>query len=348
MTVSSGRALARPPTARRIRLEGSPRWIRGRWGLWVATHADRSLIEDKKGSQMRKPRRMVHRFIPFIALVTFLASAWASTATASSPTTGSDALVAAHGHRSIYLALGDSAPIWDGPNSYPDLIAAHFAKGGQKLKLVNMACSGETTSSMLSGSTCAPGGSQLNTATAFLRSHQGSVALITIDIGGNDLVYCGGLTGISRSCVKKAEKTVRANLLTIIDALRSAAGSATPIVSMTYYDPFLGDWLAGGSVRSLALRTVPILRQFNGLLVRTYTKTGDQVADVQGAFGSTDLRTFVTSPWGSVPVAVDNACSLLDITCQAGMAEGFGDDPNDAGAVVIAKAFEATIGSLSS
>jgi lysophospholipase L1-like esterase len=288
-----------------------------------------------------------------IAGATFLTCALVSaaateSAAASLPTTGVDAHPVAKSHRLFYLALGDSAPIWDGAKSYPNLIAAHFKKAGQKLSLVNMACSGETTSSMLSGSTCAAGGSQLDNATAFLQGHKGSVALITIDIGGNDLVYCGSLTGISGSCVKKAEKTVRTNLLTIIDALRSAAGPATPIVSMTYYDPFLGDWLAGGSVRRLALRTVPILRQFNGLLVETYAKSGDDVADVQGAFGSTDLRTFVTSPWGSVPAAVDNACSLLDITCQAGMPEGFGDDPNDAGAAVIATAFEATIGSLSS
>jgi lysophospholipase L1-like esterase len=228
------------------------------------------------------------------------------------------------------------------------LIAAHFEESGLDVKLVKMACSGETTSSMLSGSTCAPGGSQLNDATAFLRVHQGSVALVTIDIGGNDLVYCGGLTGIDRTCVTQAEKVVRANLMTIINGLRSAAGPTTPIASMTYYDPFLGDWLAGGTVRSLALLTVPILRQFNGLLRTTYAKLGDRVADVQGAFGSTDLRTYVNSPWGSVPVAVDDACSFLDIKCHVGKPEGFGDDPNDAGAVVIAKAFEATIGSPSS
>jgi lysophospholipase L1-like esterase len=253
----------------------------------------------------------------------------------------------ASAHRWFYLALGDSVPVWDGTHSYPYLIVAHFRQSSLKLKLVNMACSGETTSSMLAGSACAPGGSQLDNAIAFLRYHQGSVALITIDIGGNDLVYCGGLTGIDRPCVKQAEKTVRANLKTILTGLRSAAGPSTPIVSMTYYDPFLGDWLAGGSIRSLALRTVPILRQFNGLLIKTYANAGDQIADVQGAFESTDLRTYVNSSWGSVPVAVDHACSLLDITCQAGMPEGFGDDPDLAGAAVIATAFETTIGSLS-
>ncbi len=302
---------------------------------------------------MRNLGRAVRRLGVLILSISFLLVASVPAATTDSgavapPAPKPGGHPASHGHRRFYLALGDSAPIWDGANSYPNLIAAHFRATGSSLDLVKMACSGETTSSMLSGSTCAPGGSQLNEATAFLRDHRGSVVLVTIDIGGNDLVYCGGLTGIDRACVLQAEKTVRANLVTIIDGLRSAAGPATPIVSMTYYDPFLGDWLAGGSVRSLALLTVPILRQFNGLLKRTYAKLGDQVADVQGAFESTGLRRYVDSRWGSVPVAVDNACSFLDIRCHVGKPEGFGDDPNDAGALVIATAFETTIGPLPS
>jgi lysophospholipase L1-like esterase len=250
----------------------------------------------------------------------------------------------AHIKRGLYLALGDSAPIWNGDVSYPNLIVSHYKRSGIDLTLTNMACSGETTSSMISGSLCAPGGSQLNNAEAFLRLHRGSVALITIDIGGNDIVYCGGLTGIDERCVKKAEKMIRVNLDSIITGLRKSAGPSVPIASMTYYDPFLGDWLAGGTTQTVALDTVPILVHLNHLITNIYTSFGDRTADVQGAFESTDLQTFVDSPWGSVPVAVSNACSLLDITCQAGMPEGFGDDPNPAGAVVIAEAFETTIG----
>ncbi len=36
----------------------------------------------------------------------------------------------------------------------------------------------------------------------------------------------------------------------------------------------------------------------------------------------------------------------MDITCSAGAPEGFGDDPDDVGAVRIATAFERTIGTL--
>jgi lysophospholipase L1-like esterase len=249
-------------------------------------------------------------------------------------------------HKEFYLALGDSAPIWNGDKSYSNLIAGHFRTSVPHLKLVKMACSDETSSSMLSGSTCAPGGSQENEAVAFLQRHEGSVALVTIDIGGNDIVFCAGPNGLNVACVQRAETTVQTNLATILNALRSAAGSTTQIVGMTYYDPLLGDWLAGGSVRQVALDTVPILVQFNSLLATSYTQFGDPVADVQGAFASTDLTDQVASPWGNVPVAVDRACIHLDIRCHTNRVERFGDDPNRSGAEVIAAAFEAAIGFL--
>jgi len=70
------------------------------------------------------------------------------------------------------------------------------------------------------------------------------------------------------------------------------------------------------------------------------------VADVADAFGATDLAHTVSSPWGQIPIGVYKACTLLDITCRVGTAESFGDAPNDAGAAVIARAFEHKIGTL--
>jgi hypothetical protein len=77
-----------------------------------------------------------------------------------------------------------------------------------------------------------------------------------------------------------------------------------------------------------------------------YGVAASPVADVQSAFESMDMTHFVESKWGRVPVAVDRACTLLDISCHKGQEEGFGDDPDVAGAKVIAKAFELTIGRL--
>jgi ribosomal protein L24E len=197
------------------------------------------------------------------------------------------------------------------------------------LQLVNLAVSGETSTSMLNNG-------QYSNALAFLRAHQNQVALITIDIGGNDVVGCGS-PGASPQCFQQSEATMEQNITTILAGLHAAAPNA-PIYGMTYYDPFLGDWLAGGAAQTQALATIPEDVALNNALTSLYGASN--TADVQGAFAVTDSTTLVPSQWGTAPVDVVDACQWLDIVCTAGQPEGFGDDPNAAGQVQIALAFE--------
>jgi hypothetical protein len=198
---------------------------------------------------------------------------------------------------------------------------------------------------MVKGSTCAPGGSQYENAISFVDAHRSHIALITISIGGNDVVPC-----ISRpdaaTCFVNGLSKMKANISTIVAGLRSATGPHVPIVGMNVYDPILGDWLANGSGRSLAVAAVAGVGLLDKTMVQAYRAEASPIADVQGAYHSADLRHFVASRWGRVPVAVANACTLLDIVCHQGSVIGYGDDPNDAGAVVIAHAFETAIGRL--
>jgi lysophospholipase L1-like esterase len=230
-----------------------------------------------------------------------------------------------------YLALGDSVPGWDGTSSYPNLLLAKYQKTVPNMQLVNLAVSGETSSSMLGG--------QYTSALAFLRAHQNEVRLITIDIGGNDVVGCYGSS--NPECISQAEATMEQNIATMLAGLHTAA-PGTPIFGMTYYDPFLGDWLAGGTTQSQALATIPETVTLNHELTALYGT--DNTAHVQQAFAVADSTTLVTSQWGTAPVDVVNACQWLDITCTSGQPEGFGDDPNVAGQVQIALAFERAIG----
>jgi lysophospholipase L1-like esterase len=236
--------------------------------------------------------------------------------------------------RPRYLALGDSVPVWNGKRSYPNLIQRHLRHRLPRLALRNLAASGATTDSMLKGS-------QYLEARRYLRAHRGHVALITIDIGGNDIVGCAGMGGPDSPCSKRALAQINRNLTTMLRGLRRSA-PRVPVIGMTYYDPYLGYWLAGGDYRDLALSTVPGLVELNKLLTKVYGGRA-KTADVEGAFRSTDLNTMVASRWGTVPVAVARACSWLDITCVPGQPEGFGDDPNAKGAKVIARAFERKI-----
>ena len=134
-----------------------------------------------------------------------------------------------------YLALGDSVPVWDGSSSYPNLLLSKYQRTVPNMQLVNLAVSGETTTSMLDAG-------QYTSALAFLRAHQNEVRLITIDIGGNDVVGC--YDSSNPECIPEAEATMKQNIATILAGLHDAA-PGSPIFGMTYFDPFLGDWLAG-------------------------------------------------------------------------------------------------------
>jgi hypothetical protein len=170
------------------------------------------------------------------------------------------------------------------------------------------------------------------------------VALITIDIGGNDINRCvgpGGPAGPNSPCSVKTRAEIRKNIRKMLRGFARVAPSV-PVIGMTYYDPYLGHWLAGGTYRDLALATLPGLRAVNDDLTSVYG--GEALtADVEGAFQVYDFDTMVDSPWGHVPIAVERACSLLNITCHAGAPMGYGEDPNERGARVIAREFEKRI-----
>jgi hypothetical protein len=225
--------------------------------------------------------------------------------------------------------------MWNGLHSYPYLIAAHLRGRIQGLTVEDLAVSGVTTSTMYQAG-------QYAAALRFLKAHWRRVSLITIDIGGNDIVPCA-LQGPIRPtgrCAVRARSTIRRNLRGMLRGLRAAA-HAVPIYGMTYYDPLLGNWLAGGAPRTRALATLPGLRLLNRELAALYGP--QRTADVQGTFRSFNFHSRVASPWGRVPPAVARACAWLDITCHPGATEGFGDDPNLAGAAAIAGAFERLI-----
>jgi lysophospholipase L1-like esterase len=152
-----------------------------------------------------------------------------------------------------YLALGDSVAAGVGAPTglgYVPLLAAdlaasrHCGKGqalGCRLELDNRSVSGATTVSLIDG--------QLPGAVDLLVERNGNatpvddVRLITITIGGNDvfspvIAACGsGFTPTCQETVTRQLAQVSNNYATILGALREAAGPATTIAVMTYYNP---------------------------------------------------------------------------------------------------------------
>ena len=220
-----------------------------------------------------------------------------------------------------YLALGDSlsrgvqpdaaGASVETPQGYPDLVDAQLRQRHPALRLVQLGCPGETTETMTQGGICRyPGGSQLAAAVTFLQAHRGHVLLVTIDIGGNDPEACGGQANLAKlaACVGRVPGTAT-RLGAILARLRAAAGPRVRIVGMSYYLPDLAQWRDGTLGRALAWVSERFDAVFTSLLDRAYAQAGVGVANVFGAFDTTDFGDQVTVPGvGSVPRNVARIC----------------------------------------
>jgi lysophospholipase L1-like esterase len=249
-----------------------------------------------------------------------------------------------------YLALGDSLSTGFGAPSgegYVDDLASHYRTILPGLQVMDLGCNGETTTSFVHGGKCPYAqGSQLAAAQAFLAAHQGQVAFVTIDIGGNDIVGCESTAPpftTAPGCIAQALSQIGSNLQQIGVGLRSAAGSAVPIAGMNYFDPFLIEWLLSPAGEVAAQASVGDVGQLNSTLASGYSGFGAPVADVSTAFDTDDFSDLVGSPYGTIPKNVDVVCTWLLVVCQAGGPEIFGIHPNAAGYLAIAQTFEQVI-----
>jgi hypothetical protein len=257
--------------------------------------------------------------------------------------------VAAHQPAPVYyLALGDTLAFDEyvpAGQGYVADLQADLEATVPGLQLVNLSCSGETSTSMITENFCSyPAGSQLAQAVAFLSAHQASVAVVTMDIGGGDYLPCliDNPPGVNLQCISTTNAATTANVTSIVSQLKTAAGPSIPIVGMNYFDPFLAYWTGGALGRSIAKESVIVIGEVNGAISAGYATKSIPVADVSGAFQTTDLSQKVKTSFGLVPVAVANVCQWLDFTC-AKNEPGFAEDTNPAGALVVAGAFEKLI-----
>ena len=245
-----------------------------------------------------------------------------------------------------YLSLGDSLAASGQPNGdlthgYAEQLYASLVAGEPKLRLVKLGCGGESSVSMRFGSqdptvvaSCAtpggykdlyPKGTQLAEAVSFLQAHKDKVALVTIDIGANDLQRLDPQGNVVICLLEAAgcasqQARLAANLGVILADLRAAAGPAVPIVGMTYYDVFAPLWFTDPAT---ALFVGGRVDDFNAVLDSTYATAGDPVADVAGTFEN-----------GIYPDSALNVCAWTWF-CSLGDVH-----PNTAGYGEIAQAFE--------
>jgi hypothetical protein len=288
--------------------------------------------------------------VPFsagISEVTLNLTARQGSAVAQQVESGAVSLsVAAHQPAPVYyLALGDTLAFAQLQPAVPGYVAdlqTYLEATVPGLELVNLSCAGETSTSMIKENFCSyPAGSQLAQAVAFLSAHKASVALVTIDIGGGDYLPCliDSPPGVDLQCIATTNIATTSNVTSIASLLKAAAGPSIPVVGMNYFDPFLAYWTGGAPGRSIAKESVTVIGEVNAAISAGYATKSIPVADVSGAFQTTDLHQKVTTSFGRVPVAVANVCQWLDFTCAKNQ-PGFAEDTNAAGALVVAGAFE--------
>lgn len=259
---------------------------------------------------------------------------------------GSVAASSRAGHaKPYYVSVGDSLaagvqPIGDPDDlyrtdeGYAEQLLALARVESPKLDLVKLGCPGETTTTLIHGGICSYAkGSQLDEATAFLRSHRASIAFVTIDIGANDFP-CQ-----SAECIPAGAAAIATNLPVILAALRAAAGPDVPIVGMTLHNPFLAAWFLGPDGQAFArISAEQLMGPVNALLRGLFTAGGARVADIEGAFSSNDFDTLVSLPgFGDVPLNVARICAWTWVCAPA----PFGPDnhANAAGYAAMAGAF---------
>jgi lysophospholipase L1-like esterase len=253
----------------------------------------------------------------------------AATAVAAAGTIVLPQVAAAKRPPTYYVSLGDSYSVGYQPGKgatpgYATYVAKHTG-----LTLANFGCAGATTTSLLATVGCPavlphtaggmtyPTTTQIAAATAFIAAHKGHVGLITVSIGGNDVVPCAKAAN-PITCVGTAVSTIKTNVTSIASQLRAAAGPKVPIIGSTYPDVVLGTYVYPtnpGSTAAINLANLSVVAfksLINPALSQSYATSLGAFVDVTKATGAyTSLkRTAHTKAYGTIPVPVASVCAL--------------------------------------
>jgi len=278
-------------------------------------------------------RRLAARWLPLIAVALAACSSQVPAALhpAAARSTAYAPPVAQVRGEPDYLALGDSiafgyrpAPWADYRNAanfaaYPEDLAAEL-----KLNLVNAACPGETSASMINPAAPSNGcetnargrpgyraqfplhvsyrGSQLGYAVHYLQQHP-DTRLVTVGIGANDLFLCEETTAdhCHGSDLGRTLAGVTSNLDIILGTLRNQAHYQHTLVVLTYYAENYDDPASVAPIEALnAAMTGPAARYgarladgFDAFRAASAPQDGDTCAAglrVELASGGCDLH----------------------------------------------------------
>jgi lysophospholipase L1-like esterase len=211
------------------------------------------------------------------------------------------------------------------------------------LTVVHLGCPGATTVTVLDGGgKCPyPEGDQLQAAEAFLRTHP-TTALVTVDLGFNDLLACLRHEVVDAQCVDGSLATVHDQLPQILAGLQGAMPAGARIVGVGHYDPYLGDYLKGPGGQAFAVASLSVMERLDATLRSDYVAAGVPIADVASAFELGDQHDMRWSGLPTVPTDVARTCALTWMCDHPPL--GHNLHPDDAGYRAIASAIAAAVG----
>jgi lysophospholipase L1-like esterase len=306
----------------------------------VGRHARRGVEEERRPQQHRQRRRRAS-FLTWAAAAATVASG-ALVGGWSGPPAGADA------PPPYLLALGGSASVGFQPtlarphgqptdSGYAEDLVPLEQQRWPGLTVVHLGCPGTSTMTMLEGGgKCSYAeGSQLQAAEAFLHTHP-TTALVTVDLGFNDLLSCMRHEFVDTTCVDDALATVHDQLIEILARIQAAAPSGTVIVGVGHYDPYLGDYVRGPYGAAFAEESLGVMERLDATLRADYAGAGLPMADVASAF---DLADQSHVKWSGLPTVPTDVARTCELTWMCNLPPlGHNVHPDDAGYRLIASA----------
>jgi hypothetical protein len=210
-----------------------------------------------------------------------------------------------------------------------------------ELGLRNLACRGATAERLRRPAGC-PGaaGSPVEDAVSFMADNSGRIALVTVEVGGDEVFRCIGRT-VNRTCVRRAMRSLGIHLPKLLARLRAVGGERPRYAGLLYPNPFLGRWTQGAEGRTLAQQSEPVVRELNAFLHRQYRAAGFAVADAPARFGARGVPRRLRTGHRGLSQAVTRICRLT-----GGCSRRFDALANARGHATIADAFLAVVAPL--
>ncbi len=236
-----------------------------------------------------------------------------------------------------YVSIGDSYAAGYRPTGPDQGATSHdgfayqvqesLSQHGRDWQLVNFGCSGQTAHGMAFDNGCdpaarAPDGApydsvpQAVAAADFIAQHRERVGLVTIVVGGNDVVPCLDQpdAAAAGTCLEAKLPDVVLAIDALLARVRAEAGDGVPIVGLSYINVAPADALSqdpAGAWRASASQTM-FDNYLNPALLQTYSKYGAHFVDTTSLAGGDLPPSEMTSlpGYGTVPASIGRICVL--------------------------------------